>query len=882
MRFSAPNIAKVRLISLILTIFISSEIFPQSWIEYNISTGIQTTIPYTLISSGSSAYSNGNQGILPANYSSDTGRAFFPLDIVNDANAYPWRVTVKIGDATGILIDPYHVLTAGHILDFSPGFINTIITPAYNQGNSPYGFARPEKLYLLSNFVQSSATDLGIIKLDRPLGALTGWCGLGYNNTDSYFTTNLFFNPSYPLSGVYNGELLYNWKGKFDACYADFLYSYRQGVTGMSGSGVYTKVNDNFVSYGILLASGIKINRITASKYDAVNQILNNNTKENFDAIPLLTNVYPKILTSGNQLDSISFIILNYSSENKNNANLSANLYLSDDSVITSSDILLGSYSVTQSFPSKSSATIRINSGLPTINKPSGNYWLGVILSGDSDTSNNASSGYDAARIIVNNTGNVRISGTIVSSQSNNGISGVVMNGFPLSVITDYSGYYETEVPAGWGGTITPSKPGFSLNPANKSYNNLNINATDNYIAAKNIFLVSGCVKSPVQQKGVSNAKIFGFIGEPVTDTSGNYSATVYQGWSGYLTIQKSGWYISPGSLSYSNINSNINQQITAGFLVKGLVTKSNGNPIKNVAMNGFPGSTIYSDSTGVYSKFLDSGWCGTVIPVYPGILFNPPGRTYTNLSTSYYYHDYSEIPVTALNLRVFLSGPYVSGTDTMNCSLMRNSKLPQLPNRYYSGKGSLFYQNLKSSDTVSQSFWSQNKKIVDWVSVEIVNTSDFSPVDTVFGLLRNDGRILSLYGDTLIKLSQDIPSGNYYVIIRHRNHIAVMTKLPVYLSNNTQLYDFTTGPDKYYGEDAKLLKAGFYGMYAGDVNFDGVVNNMDFIIYNNDSQNSVFGYVISDINLDGYVTSKDFNFIAPNIKKNVSTNIPAINMAKR
>jgi hypothetical protein len=734
-----------------LNTLLSSKAFPQSWLEYNVNTGNQTTIPYSIVSTGNSSNTNSNQGILLPNYSSDTGRAFFPLDMINDPNAFPWRMAVNISGVTGILIDPYHVLTAGHIIDFSPNFINNLITPAYGQGNSPYGYARAEKLYLLSNYAQGTATDIGIIKLDRPIGALVGWSGVGYNNTDSYFTSNIFLNPNYPGADIYDGQLLYNWKGIFDAVYPDFVYSFRQGIVGMSGSPAFTKVNGNNVSYGILITSGIKFNRLTPLKYDGINKILNLNTPSDFDMIPLYTDVYPKTIKSGNQLNSLRFVVLNYSNQQKNNASFTANIYLSQDSLITTSDSLIGTYTFNENFQPESSVIENITQNLPTINSPSGTYWIGLIISGDNNTSDNTTKGYDVAKIIVNNNNNITISGNINSTQSNNGISGVTLNGFPTTVITDYHGYYEAEVPAGWSGTITPVKGGYSISPSNKNYNNVVQNTTDNYSIIKNVFTITGTVKMPVSQNGVWGMKVTGLIGEPITNNSGQYSASIYQGWSGYVNFQKNGWFISNPSINYNNVSSNISELITSGFLVKGLIYRGSGNPIKNVAFNGFPGGTVYSDSNGIYSKLLDSGWTGTVTPTNPGSTFDPANRTYTNLSTSYYYHNYSEIPKQVLNLKVFLSGAYSSGTDTMICKLKRNSFLPQIPNLNYSNNGIKFQYKLKPTDTVTQSFWNQNMKIVDWLAIEIVSTTNFHAIDTELALLRNDGRILNLNGVTLI-----------------------------------------------------------------------------------------------------------------------------------
>ena len=70
-----------------------------------------------------------------------------------------------------------------------------------------------------------------------------------------------------------------------------------------------------------------------------------------------------------------------------------------------------------------------------------GIYWLGIMISGDNNSINNTTRGCDVAKIIVNNSDNIKISGIINSSQSYNGISGVVMSGFPTTVITDFTGY---------------------------------------------------------------------------------------------------------------------------------------------------------------------------------------------------------------------------------------------------------------------------------------------------------------------------------------------------------------------------------------------------------------------------------------------------------
>ena len=114
--------------------------------------------------------------------------------------------------------------------------------------------------------------------------------------------------------------------------------------------------------------------------------------------------------------------------------------------------------------------------------------------------------------------------------------------------------------------------------------------------------------------------------------------------------------------------------------------------------------------------------------------------------------------------------------------------------------------------------------------------------------------------------------AGNYYVVIRHRNHLAVMSSSPVSLSGTSSLYDFTTAQAKAYGTNPmKQLTTGVFGMYAGDANGSGIVTASD--------ANAVFGalngtgYNNDDVNLTGIVTAADANTIFGNLNK--STQVP-------
>jgi hypothetical protein len=98
---------------------------------------------------------------------------------------------------------------------------------------------------------------------------------------------------------------------------------------------------------------------------------------------------------------------------------------------------------------------------------------------------------------------------------------------------------------------------------------------------------------------------------------------------------------------------------------------------------------------------------------------------------------------------------------------------------------------------------------------------------------------------------------GNYYIVMRHRNHLAIMSKVPVALSATSPLYDFTTGQDKAWGTNPmKQLAVGVFGLLAGDANGTGDVTILDRAAWR--TQNSLTGYLGADFNLSGDVSILD------------------------
>ncbi len=159
-------------------------------------------------------------------------------------------------------------------------------------------------------------------------------------------------------------------------------------------------------------------------------------------------------------------------------------------------------------------------------------------------------------------------------------------------------------------------------------------------------------------------------------------------------------------------------------------------------------------------------------------------------------------------------------------------------------------------------------KAIVDWVFLELrASENQNHVVATYAGLIQRDGNIITAKGDSLIAF-YDIPPQDYYVAIRHRNHLGVQS-LDTYSLNNFQVpfLDFSNQFMPTRGWHALIESNQQKSIWAGDLNNDGKIiyqgpQNEIFYIFltvlldnNNLDGLSNFisaGYSTSDFNLDG------------------------------
>ncbi len=118
---------------------------------------------------------------------------------------------------------------------------------------------------------------------------------------------------------------------------------------------------------------------------------------------------------------------------------------------------------------------------------------------------------------------------------------------------------------------------------------------------------------------------------------------------------------------------------------------------------------------------------------------------------------------------------------------------------------------------------------VVDWVLVGLrTGTDSASTVATRAAFIRSDGMVVDLDGTSPVAFPT-VSAGSYRIVLRHRNHLAVMSASALALSVTSTLYDFTTGQDKAYGAAAmKELTTGHLWYVCGNGNGDGAINATD------------------------------------------------------
>jgi hypothetical protein len=166
------------------------------------------------------------------------------------------------------------------------------------------------------------------------------------------------------------------------------------------------------------------------------------------------------------------------------------------------------------------------------------------------------------------------------------------------------------------------------------------------------------------------------------------------------------------------------------------------------------------------------------------------------------------------------------------------------------------------------------NNAIVDWVLVELRSSAASATVLARHaGLLQKDGDIVDI--DGVSPLSIEVASGNYFVSVRHRNHLGAMTAAAISLTGTATTVDFTNPATVTYGTYAQVTIGGKNLLWAGNANTNNnviaqgansdrstVTNSVTGTGANATGTNAYIlsGYSTTDVNMDGKSIAKGTN----------------------
>ncbi len=244
------------------------------------------------------------------------------------------------------------------------------------------------------------------------------------------------------------------------------------------------------------------------------------------------------------------------------------------------------------------------------------------------------------------------------------------------------------------------------------------------------------------------------------------------------------------------------------------------------------------------YCEITD--WDGIVLPV-----------TYVNGSVS--------ASAVTFNIDVLLEGAYqygsggAMGTDLLDAGNIPANQ-PYNPGLPYFGNNNpaWYYAGTESAVTIPTG-------TVDWVLVQLrdASTAGEATGATIVAqkacFLLSNGSVVNNEGNNPVFYTSF--SEGAFVIIWHRNHLSIMSSVPVSGFGGSYTYNFTTGAGKVAGGVAGYveLESGVWGMAAGDLNADKIININDKVLgWETDAASQ--GYSGADANLDIQVNNPDKN----------------------
>ncbi|WP_053002335.1 BspA family leucine-rich repeat surface protein [Kordia jejudonensis] len=171
------------------------------------------------------------------------------------------------------------------------------------------------------------------------------------------------------------------------------------------------------------------------------------------------------------------------------------------------------------------------------------------------------------------------------------------------------------------------------------------------------------------------------------------------------------------------------------------------------------------------------------------------------------------------LSPKVYLQGAYINpntGEETLMRDDLRVAGLIPITSPY----ADMLTCDASVFNTVG------NDAIVDWVWVELRDATDNTNVITSqSALLQRDGDIVDVDGEGELLMNASI--GDYYVVVKHRNHLGVMSANTLPMDYTSTSINFSNPTTQTFGTNAQIpadTPTDIIGLWAGNANGDHIV----------------------------------------------------------
>jgi len=306
---------------------------------------------------------------------------------------------------------------------------------------------------------------------------------------------------------------------------------------------------------------------------------------------------------------------------------------------------------------------------------------------------------------------------------------------------------------------------------------------------------------------------------------------------------------------------------------------------ILNLTINPQNTFTTTASTSGSYTWVIN-GATYTSSGVYTYTATNGGGCTDT------YVLNLTITSTLSLTGTVFLQGAYDVTTGLMSDSLRIQGNIP-LVEPYTASPYNKPVIGAPALEAVPASVLSitGSQAIVDWIFIEMRSASNPSTIlATKRALLRRDGTIVS-HTDGVSPVSfSSLGNGNYFVSVKHRNHLGVMSANPLAMITGTpSTVNFAVAGSVYVYPTImnapRKLVGSVYTLWSGDANtnknvkYNGLMNDKDPILVAVGGPASInsttYGYRAEDLNMDGKVRYNNADNDRVVIINNVGVNTP-------